>query len=94
MKHLLCIVAILLAGCDGLRTPTYEELKKYPKSCAKEAQQLAELRGIKNVRNFSDDPDQLNDEDRAYNSLLKLTIWWYATECHRETNTATANADQ
>ena len=88
MKKLLCIVAILLVGCDGLHIPTYEELRKFPKSCDKEEQQLAKLKRYQNVLNFSEDPDQLIEQDRAYNKLLKETIWWYATECHREKNTA------
>lgn len=87
MKKLLCIAAFVITGCDS-HILTYEELRKYPVSCAKEQKQLAELREIQAIKNFADDPDQLNEQDRAYNSRLKATIWWYGAECHREKITA------
>lgn len=94
MKKLLCIAAIALAGCDNTHILSYEELRKYPTSCANEQKQLAELKYIQRVKNFSSDPDELSEEDRAYNSRLKATIWWYSLECHREKLVAAASTDQ
>jgi hypothetical protein len=83
MKKLLFIFALALVGCDGLHVPSYDELKKYPKSCAKEEKQVVELTRYQNLKNFPD-LEYMSEQDRAYNKLLKETIWWYAMECHRE----------
>lgn len=93
MKKLLCIVALALVGCDGLHIPSYEELRNYPKSCAKEEKQLAELTRIQNVKNFPS-LEYINEEDRAYNKLLKESIWWYAMECHREKTVTPSDFNQ
>lgn len=81
MKKLL-ILAILLSGCNSdARMLTYEQLVNYPSDCSKAKIQLAELRAIQKIKNFAQDPDELNEADRAYNSRLKATIWWYTWKC-------------
>lgn len=90
------IVGLLIAGVfffgmfnyfqtanSSVAVPTYEELVNYPSSCNKADEQLAELRSIQRIKNFSADPDQLNEDDRLYNSRLKASIWWYAYRCDK-----------
>ena len=60
---------------------TYKELENYPVSCEKKDSQLAELHKLQDALNFDKDPDELTDFNRAYNSRLKSTIWWYAYRC-------------
>ena len=84
MKSLIFILVVLLAGCNSSASSkilTYDELVNYPNSCAKKDSQLKELHEIQKVKNFDPDPDNLNDSDRAYNSRLKATIWWFAYRC-------------
>lgn len=82
MKKLLVLVTILLTGCDSnARMLTYDQLVNYPSECPKAKIQLAELREIQRIKNFAQDPDSLNEADRAYNSRLKATIWWYTWKC-------------
>lgn len=85
MKYALLLSALILAGCNeseaGFRMLSYQELVDYPTQCAKSDVQLAQLRRIQYLKNFNADPDTLNDEDRAYNSRLKATIWWYIYKC-------------
>jgi hypothetical protein len=83
MKRAILILALVLAGCDASEGGdlTYDELVKYPTSCAKAEIQLEQLHSIQTARNFNPDPDLLTDEERAYNSRLKATIWWYAYKC-------------
>ena len=52
--------------------------------CDKADSQLAQLRKIQQQKNFDTNPDNLNEEDRAYNSRLKATIWWYTWKCGAE----------
>lgn len=80
MKYSL-IIACLLSGCDN--TPSYEQLVNYPSQCSKADEQLKELRSIQQRKGFDSDPDKLNESDRAYNSRLKATIWWYAYKCNK-----------
>ena len=79
------LVALLLGGCDGtsMSILTYEDLVKYPVSCERAEQQLAHLRYIQKVKNFDSDIEKLTPEDRAYNSRLKATIWWFAYRCEK-----------
>ena len=60
---------------------TYEELVEFKPSCDQKQQQLDHLKYIQQVKNFDEDPDKLSDLDRAYNSRLKATIWWYSYSC-------------
>ena len=62
---------------------SYKELEDYPVSCDKKEIQLAELRNLQRKLNYAQDPDQLNDYDRAYNSRLKSTIWWFSYGCSK-----------
>lgn len=75
------VVALLLAGCSGKPLPSYEELKKYPLSCKHQSEQLKELKSFQSRKNFSEDPELLNDEDRAYNALLHEHVWWFTYTC-------------
>lgn len=63
------------------RVMTYQELYDYPVSCSHKDRQLKELRALQQHLNFDPDPDNLTEFDRAYNSRLKATIWWYAYRC-------------
>lgn len=78
------LIVLTLAGCGAeARSPilSYEELVNYPSRCDMAVEQLQELRKIQKLKNFKEDPDDLNETDRAYNSRLKATIWWYAYRC-------------
>lgn len=79
----ILFAAVLLAGCTDTSVMSYEQLVKYPVQCAKADEQLKELRNIQAIKNFDPDPDNLNEDDRAYNSRLKATIWWYAYSCNK-----------
>lgn len=79
---ILTLFACLLSACSD-NTMSYEELVKFNPQCSKADAQLAQLRNIQRVKNFNPDPDQLNEADRAYNSRLKATIWWYAYRCNK-----------
>jgi hypothetical protein len=90
MKHLLILSALVLAGCNNAASGpspvpapmlTYEELNNFDTKCELADQQQSMLRGILIRKNFDPDPDNLNDADRAYNSLLKATLWWYEYRC-------------
>ena len=62
---------------------TYEQLVDYTSDCSKKEEQLKELTEIQRIKNFDPDPDKLNPWDRAYNSRLKASIWWYAYRCEQ-----------
>jgi Tfp pilus assembly protein PilP len=85
MKYALLLSALILAGCNeseaGFRMLSYQELVDYPTQCAKADIQLAQLKRIQQIKNFDSDQDNLNEDDRAYNSRLKATIWWYTYRC-------------
>ena len=82
MKFWLVLLALLLTACtDSGSTMSYEQLVNYPSSCDKKETQLKELTQIQRSKNFAQDPDDLNESDRAYNSRLKATIWWYKWKC-------------
>lgn len=85
MKNILNLtLAVLLSGCVAEASQsvlTHEELVNYPSRCDKADEQLKELKKIQRIKNFDPDPDNLNEQDRAYNSRLKATIWWYAYRC-------------
>jgi len=85
MKSSLVVLALLLVGCNetSSRVLTYDELVNYPSQCAKVDSQLRELKEIQRIKNFDQDPDKLNPADRAYNSRLKASIWWYAYRCNQ-----------
>jgi hypothetical protein len=90
MKYALLLSVLLLTACDAStpqrvaqRNPilSYQELVEYKPDCDKKDQQLAELLHVQTAKNFAKDPDELSDGDRAYNSRLKATIWWYSYRC-------------
>ena len=60
---------------------TYQELVDFEPSCDRKQEQLKKLQQIQDIKNFDPDPNKLLDHDRAYNSRLKATIWWYAYSC-------------
>ena len=94
MRLLLVIAMLVLSGCGETRILSYDELVHFKTSCTNKEAELKQLRAIQQVKNFAQDPDDLNEEDRAYNSRLKATIWWYTTECNREKPTTSNRADQ
>jgi hypothetical protein len=87
MKKLILISAIALAGCNNsASTPTYKilsynELVEFTTSCEAATDQQAHLQYILERKGFNPDPDKLNADDRAYNSRLKATLWWYEYRC-------------
>jgi hypothetical protein len=86
VKFLIPLLVSLLVGCsDAISTTvlTYDQLVAYEPSCDKKDSQLKELRTIQKIKNFAQDPDELTEQNRAYNSRLKATIWWYAYECNK-----------
>jgi hypothetical protein len=60
-----------------------EELRSYPVNCKLKEKQLAQLRQIQQIKNFNSDPDLLSNLDKAYNSRLKATIWWFYFGCEK-----------
>ena len=60
-----------------------EELRSYPVDCKLKEKQLAHLRQIQQIKNFNSDPDSLSTLDKAYNSRLKATIWWFYFGCEK-----------
>ena len=88
MKRLIVFAVLALVGCGKhADIPTYEQLVKFRKSCTNSVAELKELHIIQDAKNFAQDPDELSEEDRAYNSRLKATIWWYTLECGNAKNT-------
>jgi hypothetical protein len=82
MKRLIPFVVVILVGCGKSDPiPTYDELKQFQLNCTHKARQLTQLKHIQYQVNFIEDPDQLNDSDRAYNALLKNHIWWFSYSC-------------
>lgn len=87
MKYLIVLVAFVLAGCvedSNRRVLSYSELYDYPVDCSRAKEQLAELHYNQKIKNFPEDPDLIRNElDKAYNSRLKATIWWFAYSCNQ-----------
>lgn len=87
MKKLILISALVLAGCNNSGgTPaykmlSYDELVDFRTSCTARDTQQKHLKYILDAKNFSPNPDNLNADDRAYNSRLKATLWWYEYRC-------------
>ena len=87
MKCAVLLIALFcLAGCDSqgnfeVGPLTYQQLVDYPVSCDLADQQLDELKKVQSLKNFNEEPDHLTEADRAYNSSLKATIWWYTYRC-------------
>ena len=87
MKAYYLVVLLALTGCQPSVQPvapkimTYQELVDYPGNCKFKEQQLAELKQLQAIKNFNPDPDLLSEDDHAFNSRLKATIWWFAYRC-------------
>ena len=60
---------------------SYDQLKQFPKDCSKLDVNLSKLSTLQQSKGFKEDLDELTEGDRAYNTLLKETIWWYRREC-------------
>jgi hypothetical protein len=65
------------------KIPSLEELRSYPVDCKLKEKQLAHLRQVQQIKNFNSDPDLLSTLDKAYNSRLKSTIWWFYFGCEK-----------
>lgn len=87
MKKLILISALILAGCNNsASTPAYKilsynELVDFKTSCTDRDNQQKHLKYILDHKRFDPNPDNLNADDRAYNSRLKATLWWYEYRC-------------
>ena len=94
MRLLSIIVVLMLTACgENKASMSYEQLVNYPKACSKKKVQLAELTQLQETKNFSQDPDDLSEQDRVYNSRLKATIWWYTLKCNNEKVTVSYTPD-
>jgi hypothetical protein len=86
----MAVIALAsLGSCQHESKPapkilTLHELEHYQKDCKKSKEQLEQLIYIQNIKSFGEDPDELNDEDRAYNRALKDAIWWYNYSCENQ----------
>jgi hypothetical protein len=75
---------------------SYKELKSFvpqenssvDAECALKTQKQPHLKSILERKGFNPDPDKLNADDRAYNSLLKATLWWYEYRCVNKKQTS------
>ncbi len=83
MKRFIPLLVLALVGCSGQPLPTYDELSNYPLDCKKKHQQLSDLRDIMRLKFFDPNPEKLNNEDRAYHTLLKEHIWWFSYNCEQ-----------
>ena len=89
MKLVTIAIALALAGLypavsfAEIKILSLEELRSYPVDCKLKEKQLAQLHQIQKVKNFNSNPDTLNEYDRAYNSRLKSTIWWFYFGCEK-----------
>lgn len=89
MKLLTIAIALAVAGfypaaaVAETKILSLEELRSYPVDCKLKEKQLAQLRQIQKIKNFNSNPDTLNEYDRAYNSRLKSTIWWFYFGCEK-----------
>jgi len=89
MKLITIAIALTLAvlypavAIAETKILSLEELRSYPVDCKLKEKQLAHLRQIQKIKKFNSDPDTLNEYDRAYNSRLKSTIWWFYFGCEQ-----------
>lgn len=89
MKLITIAIALAIAGLypaksfAEVKILSLEELRSYPVDCKLKEKQLAQLRQIQKVKNFNSNPDTLDAYDRAYNSRLKSTIWWFYFGCEK-----------
>ena len=83
MKLILVLLLVSLTACKetSSRVMTYQQLVDYPSSSDRAREQLKELKELQRTKNFAEDIELLNENDRAYNSRLKATIWWYTWKC-------------
>ena len=82
------MLAVVLAGCNNSSGTTtsfkmlsYRELVEFNTDCIKQTDQQEHLLYILKAKRFDPDPDKLSPDDRAYNSRLKATLWWYEYRC-------------
>jgi len=89
MKLITIAIALTLAvlypvaAFAEVKIPSLDELRSYPVDCKLKEKQLAHLRQIQQIKNFNSDPDLLSTLDKAYNSRLKATIWWFYFGCEK-----------
>lgn len=89
MKLITIAIALFLAVSYPVKSfaetkiLSLEELRSYPVDCKLKEKQLAHLRQIQQIKNFNSDPDLLSTLDKAYNSRLKATIWWFYFGCEK-----------
>jgi hypothetical protein len=101
MKYSIILSALLVAGCNNAgsvqssKMLTYDELVNFDTKCELVDKQQSMLKSILERKHFDTDPDKLNDNDRAYNSRLKSTIWWYEYRCEKkqQTNPTVSDSD-
>lgn len=87
MKICILLAAVMLSACQPSeprpKILTLSEMEHFQKDCSKSVEQLKQLKYNQNAKNFSENPDDLNDEDRVYNRALKDNIWWFTYTCNQ-----------
>ncbi len=83
MKTLIVLLTAALVGCSGQPLPTYQQLQNYPLDCKKRADQIWDLKDILRLKFMDRSTEKLEGEDKAYHSLLKEHIWWFAYNCEQ-----------
>jgi len=89
MRYLVLILALTLAACDAAE-PTdvlkkqelsFADLEKLPTDCSRKVLVQDKILKILRFKNFNPNPDLLQDIERAYQSKLKATYYWYEYSC-------------
>jgi len=91
MKYLAILALVILAGCnsEARENPnsslvTFEELQRAKPTCSNRKIQQARLRETIKYYNLGGDPDTMDESTRAFNSVLKSTLWWYEANCNED----------
>jgi hypothetical protein len=89
MKYLAILALVILVGCnseakDNTKTSlvTFDELQRTKPTCATRKLQQDRLRETISYYNLGGEPDNMDEQKRAFNGVLKATLWWYEANCN------------
>lgn len=88
MKYLAILALVILAGCNSEAKEntsslvTFNELKRSKPTCENRKLQQARLKETIEYHNLGGEPDNMDEQTRAFNSVLKATLWWYEANCN------------